>query len=529
MRTAIIIGAGPAGLTAAFEILSQKTKVKPIVLEATERIGGISCTIKHNGNRIDLGGHRFFSKSDQVMDWWEKRMPAQGFASSDDLLIHRKQNWSIGGPDPQTTSRVMLIRNRVSRILYQRKLFDYPLSINFSTMTKLGIHKTVSAGLGYLKAQMTRGGKEHNLEDFLIKRFGKPLYTMFFKDYTQKVWGIHPKRISSAWGAQRIKGLSLFRVIWHSFRKMLVPMQISLNMKQKDRETSLIEKFLYPKYGPGHFWESVADDIIKMGGEIHIGHRVTGIVIEGDRVTVVETEKEGNSYHFFGEYIFSSMPIKDLFNCIKGELPPMEISEISQGLQYRDFMTVGVLVEKLSIKNSTRIKSVGEMIPDVWIYIQENDVKLCRLQVFNNWSPYMVSDHENTVWLGLEYMCHENDKEWKMNEGEFIEFAIDELVKLQIIERVNVLDACRIKVEKAYPAYFGTYDEFDRVKGYLNGLQNLYCMGRNGQHRYNNQDHSMLTAMKAVECMLDATLNKEELWSINAEKAYHETKARQKV
>ncbi|MDB5814148.1 MAG: binding domain protein [Rhodocyclales bacterium] len=522
-KIALIIGAGPAGLTAAFEMLTQKTGIQPIVLEATDRIGGISCTIEHNGNRIDIGGHRFFSKSDVVMDWWAARMPLQGAPSRDDILLGSKKPWSAGGPDPQQVDRVMLIRERISRIFYLRKFFDYPISLKLETITNLGIFRTAWAGLGYVASQIRKRKDESSLEDFLVNRFGVPLYRMFFEDYTEKVWGAHPRRISAAWGAQRIKGLSLSKAVFSALKKLL-PGGKDTDLRQKKTETSLIEQFFYPKLGPGQLWEFVANDVRAMGGDIRMRHKVVGIHIEDARIVAVTAECDGVQTRIECDFCFSTMAIKDLIAAVRGDAVSDDVKRIARDLPYRDFMTVGVLANKLKIRNTTNIRTVGNIVPDTWIYIQERDVKLCRLQIFNNWSPYMVKDPENTAWVGLEYMCDEKDDIWKMSDADFIAFAVDELVKIDIVERADILDTCRIRIEKAYPAYFGTYDEFDTVKAYLDSIENLFCIGRNGQHRYNNQDHSMLTAMEAVRCMVDPSVPRSTLWSVNTEQEYHETK-----
>ncbi|MFT3782902.1 MAG: NAD(P)/FAD-dependent oxidoreductase [Nibricoccus sp.] len=522
-KTAVIIGAGPAGLTAAFEMLKQQNGYLPIVLEATHRIGGISCTIEHNGNRIDIGGHRFFSKSDVVMDWWAARMPLQGAPSSDDLLLKKEKPWAPAGPDPQQCDRVMLIRERISRIFYLRKFFNYPISLKLETITNLGVFRTVWAGLGYVAAQIKKRKDESSLEDFLVNRFGVPLYRMFFEDYTEKVWGAHPRQISATWGAQRIKGLSLSKAVIAAAKKIFQPGGKN-DLRQKNTETSLIEQFLYPKLGPGQLWECVADDIRAMGGEIRMRHKVVALHTEKGRVVAVTAECDGVQTRIACDSCFSTMPIKDLVAAFQGDPVPSEVARVASGLPYRDFMTVGVLAKKLKIRNTTKIPTVRNIVPDTWIYIQERDVKLCRLQIFNNWSPYMVKDPENTVWIGLEYMCSDQDEIWKMSDKEFSDLAVAELSKIGIIEPADILDTCRIHIDKAYPAYFGAYGEFGLVKSYLDSIENLYCIGRNGQHRYNNQDHSMLTAMQAVRCMNDPQVPRSTLWSINTEQEYHETK-----
>ena len=290
------------------------------------------------------------------------------------------------------------------------------------------------------------------------------------------------------------------------------------DVDQKNVETSLIEQFIYPKKGPGQFWETLAHEVQSLGGEIRFGEKVEGIKTENGRVVGVTTPSGTHTADWF----FSSMPVKDLVEGMNDV--PAEVHDIAAALPYRDFITVGLLVDKLKIKNTTKTKTLGNIVPDCWIYVQERDVRLGRLQIFNNWSPYMVKDPEHTVWIGLEYFCNEGDDMWNMSDEDFINFAIDELVKIDVVDRASVKDSKRIRVKKAYPAYFDTYAEFDTVKDYLSGIDNLWCLGRNGQHRYNNMDHSMLTAMEAVRAIAAGSTDKSAVWNVNTEKEYHETK-----
>lgn len=525
----IIIGAGPAGLTAAYEILT-KTNLRPVILEATNEIGGISKTVKYHGNRMDLGGHRFFSKSDTVMNFWKQIMPLQGAPSKDDILLNREVPLEESGPDPQNEDRVMLVRHRVSRIFYLRKFFDYPISMKPATFINMGLFRTVYAGMGYLWSVVFKR-REETLRDFMINRFGVPLYKMFFEDYTRKVWGRDPKDISASWGKQRIKGISLTRALLAALKK--IGGKNSSDIAQKEVETSLIEQFIYPKKGPGQLWETVAEDVIKMAKEkfgndyqaLRMNSPVSNLHIQNNTVHSVSVlHEDGLSEEFSAQNVISSMPIKDLVGGITGEAVPENAAQIAKELPYRDFITVGLLLKKLNIKNSTNIKTVGNIVPDCWIYIQERDVKLGRLQIFNNWSPYMTEDLENTVWIGLEYFCNEGDSLWNMSDETFIDFAVDELVHIGVIDKDAVLDSVRVKVKKAYPAYFGSYEQFDVVQKYLDSITNLYCVGRNGQHRYNNMDHSMLCAMEAVKLISEGSQDKSSLWKVNAEQEYHESK-----
>ncbi|MDR2583642.1 MAG: NAD(P)/FAD-dependent oxidoreductase [Fibromonadaceae bacterium] len=449
MKTALIIGAGPAGLTAAFEFL-KKGDIHPTVVEQENFVGGISRTVEHNGNRMDIGGHRFFSKNNWVMEWWN----------------------TIYGD--------MMLRPRLSRILYMRKFFDYPVSLNANTIKGLGLWRMAKIGTSYLKSSLFQIKTEKNLQDFMLNRFGKELYLTFFKDYTEKVWGIPCEQISAEWGAQRIKGLSIAKTIKHALFK-------------NTKETSLIDEFLYPKLGPGDLWQRVANKILEMGGEIKFNTKI-------EKLNLKEYD-----------YVLSSMPIKDLINALE-DVPP-NIKEIANGLVYRDFITVGVLLEKLE---------VGD-IKDNWIYVQESDVKVGRLQIFNNWSEHLVKD-KSKIWLGMEYFANEGDDLWNLSERVFSKFAISELEKIGMAKKENVLDSVVIKVPKAYPAYFGTYNKFGELKAWLDGIDNLFLIGRNGMHKYNNMDHSMLSAKEAVNAIRYGSKDKSAIWSVNSEEDYHEGK-----
>lgn len=521
-KKAIIIGAGPAGLTAAYQML-KSTDVHPIVLETTGDIGGISKTLNHHGNRIDIGGHRFFSKNDEIMKWWLNIMPLQNKQSLDQLIIGETQAFTVldnrqTEVDPEQEDNVMLLRKRISRIYYLRKFFLYPIALSWQTIKSLGLRRTLNVGVGYI-ISLFHKREELSLEDFYINRFGKPLYKMFFEDYTKKVWGVHPSKLGADWGAQRVKGISLLSLVLNIIKNNTYDKEKDFH--QKDVETSLIEKFLYPKYGPGQLWEKVGNNIIGLGGEIHMNTHVDKINIQEGKVTSVEA----NGKKYPCNFLLSSMPLKDLVAAINGIEIPKDVERIASALPYRDFIMVGLLVDKLKIQNLTKIKTYENRIPDTWIYIQERGVKIGRIQVFNNWSPYMVSDYRNKMWIGLEYFCSEGDEMWNACDAEFIKMAINELIKIDILEDCNdVKDSVRIKIKKAYPAYYGSYYEIEKLKTFLDSIPNLYCVGRNGQHRYNNMDHSILTAMEAVKNIKFGIKTKANIWSVNTEKEYHEEK-----
>lgn len=514
-KKAIIIGGGPAGLTAAYEFI-QNTDIQPVVLEQSEFWGGISRTVNYKGNRIDIGGHRFFSKSDVIMDWWCKILPILSEEKTIKISYQNKSKElnAIDFPsEGKNLDNVMLVRSRKSRIYYQKQFFDYPISLTPETVWKLGLFNTFLIGMSYLKSVAFPIKNEKNLEDFFINRFGKKLYKTFFKDYTEKVWGIKCTEISSEWGAQRIKGLSIRKSVAHFLNKKFSK-KSDKNISQKDTETSLIEYFLYPKFGPGQMWEEVARKVVESNGELHQNLKVTKIETEADKILSVTAQNQLTKEEivFEGDYFISTMPVQELIASLQVEVPD-NVNEIAKGLVYRDFITVGLLLKKMT----------KEEITDNWIYIQEPYVKVGRLQIFNNWSPFLVKD-ENTKWVGLEYFCYEGDDLWNKSEEEMKQLAINEMIEIGMIRREDVLDSVVIKMPKTYPAYFGTYEKFNEIVEYTNQFENLFLIGRNGMHKYNNQDHSMLTAIQAVQNIKNDISGKENIWAINTEQEYHEEK-----
>lgn len=514
MKRAVITGAGPAGLTAAYWFLKH-TDIKPIVLEKENFVGGISRTANFDGDRIDIGGHRFFSKSAEIFDLWRELLPLQGAPALDDKMLGRRAENFAGGADPEREDDVFLLRRRISRILYMRRFFSYPVSLSAQTVFNLGVFNSFSIGASFLKAAVFKR-TEKNLEDFMINRFGEKLYATFFRDYTEKVWGRSPKDIDADWGSQRIKGLSLSGAVADFFRKAA---------GKTAKETSLIERFYYPKYGPGQLWEKMAREIVARGGEIVFGAEAKRFNLDGKTVVSVTAETNAGARNFAGDYFLSSMPIADL----AAALPKGAIGEkaraVALSLPYRDFVTVGLLVDRLKLVNSTKIKTLGGIVPDCWIYIQEPKVKIGRLQIFNNWSPYMLNDPKNTVWLGLEYFCREGDELWRMTKDDFAAFAANELAEIGVIDAAAVKKSVCLKVKKAYPAYFDSYRDFATVRRALDEMENLFCIGRNGQHRYNNMDHSMLTAITAVRA-ITGEKNRADVWNVNADEVYHEESAK---
>jgi protoporphyrinogen oxidase len=522
-RFAVIAGAGPAGLTAALELL-RHTDAVPVVFESDDQVGGISKTVNYRGNRMDLGGHRFFSKSDWVMQWWQDILPVAETDREAAESFHLSYQGQIREFTPARnsadTDKVMLVRPRLSRIYYLRSFFDYPVKLNGNTIRNLGLPRMAAIGTSYMKSRLMPRHPEQTLEDFFINRFGDRLYRTFFKDYTEKVWGVPCAEISAEWGAQRIKGLSITKALLHAAQQAF---KRDDSTSQKGVETSLIERFLYPKFGPGQMWEEVARRVAERGGQVHLRHRVTGIQRDEETVRSVTVQDlaSGEARTVACDFLFSTMPVKNLTAMLKPE--DASLAKAASALPYRDFMTAGLLVKRMRTGKGQRTTAANGMPPDNWIYIQEPDVKLGRLQIFNNWCPALVADPD-TIWLGLEYFCDEGDELWSMQDPAFLDFAARELESIGLIDRRDVLDGTVVRVPKAYPAYFGEYREIGRVRSYLDGFGNLFPIGRNGMHRYNNQDHSMLAAKAAVEAVVTGSTDKSALWLVNAEDEYHETK-----
>ena len=515
MKKALIIGAGPAGLTAAYELLTKSKDIEVVVFEESDCFGGISKTVNYKGNRMDMGGHRFFSKIPEVNAWWDHMLPMQGHPTYDDIILHRPMPVAEGGPDPEKEDRVMLTRHRVSRILFDTKFYDYPISLKPETFKNFGLLTTIKVGFSYL-GSMFHKLPEDNLENFYINCFGRKLYSMFFEYYTENLWGRHPSEIDASWGAQRTKGLSIMGILKDFFGKLF-------KVKNRKVNTSLIEEFKYPKLGPGQLWDVTAAEVEKLGGTIIKNAKVTRVHKNANNVlTSLTYEKDGQELTMEGDYFISSMPVRDLVGGMNDV--PADAARIAAGLPYRDYMTLGVLVPKINLVNKTNIRTVNNIVPDCWVYVQDRNVKLGRFQIYNNWSPYMIKDLEHTVWIGLEYFVNEGDEYWNMTEEEFAKIGVSEMIKLGLIDSPDVvLDVHMEKVKKAYPAYFDTYDEIDRLVDYLSSIENLYCVGRNGQHRYNNIDHSMVTSFEAVKNILTGSKDKKNIWSVNTEQEYHET------
>lgn len=466
----VIIGAGPAGLTAAAELTCRG--IRPTLLEKDpEYVGGIARTVRYKGWRFDIGGHRFFSKSPEITAWWRQRLP-QDFISV----------------------------RRMSRIFYRGRFFDYPLRA-FNALANLGIITSTLCMLSYARARLFPIRPERSFADWVTNRFGKKLFTIFFKTYTEKVWGMPCTEISADWAAQRIKGLSLTKAVWHALFPQKKKSSAGAVVK------TLIDTFEYPRLGPGMMWEKTADDLRAAGAELHMGATATGILHDGSRVTAIRARMgDGSERIFPADAVIISMPLQETVHAFDPSLP-QPARAAAERLRYRDFLTVALMVKK---KN---------LFPDNWIYVHDPAVKLGRIQNFNNWSPEMVPDSEATC-LGLEYFCFEGDGLWTMPDAELIELGKRELAQLGLVHPADVFDGCVVRMPKSYPVYGPGYqDDVAAIRQALAAFPNLQVVGRNGMHKYNNQDHSMMTALLAARNLTGASY---DVWKVNTDAEYHE-------
>jgi protoporphyrinogen oxidase len=475
MKTDVaIIGAGPAGLTAAY--LLRKNDIDVAVLEADpDYVGGISRTATYKGFHFDIGGHRFFSKSKAVEDFWSEILPND-----------------------------MLVRPRSSRIFYDGKFFSYPLRA-FEALIKLGLFRSIACVLSWLKARVFPVRDPKNFEDWVSNQFGKRLFNTFFKSYTEKVWGMNCREISADWAAQRIKGLSLGSAIKNALLPQRQPKDPSKVIK------TLINSFRYPRRGPGMMWETCAEKTVAMGGRIEMGCKVVGLEYDENSETwdVQFRDRQGTLQRLEAEHVISSAPMRELVRGIRPEVSD-KARRAADSLKYRDFLTV-----MLILKNRDKFD-------DNWIYIHDPSVKVGRIQNFRSWSPEMVPDADKACY-GLEYFCFENDGLWNASDAELLELAKRELIQIGLAEEGDVLDGCVVRQKKAYPVYDDDYAaHVEAIREELESrYPNLHLVGRNGMHKYNNQDHAMMTAMLCVENIV-ADSRLYDLWQVNQDAEYHE-------
>jgi protoporphyrinogen oxidase len=466
-KRVIVMGGGPAGLTAAYNLC--KKGIKCVVLEKDDVVGGLSRTVSYNGYHFDIGGHRFFTKVKAVEDLWR-----------------------------EVLGKNFLRRSRLSRIYYDGKFFNYPLR-PLNALMGLGLLNSIFILMSYVYAQLHPEKPEDSFEQWISNRFGKRLYHIFFKNYTEKVWGIPCTEISAEWAAQRIKGLSLVAALKDSLIKQR-------NKNRNDVIKTLIDEFDYPKRGPGMMWEATTDIINLRGGLVQKESLVQKIFWNNHRVEALEIKVNGQKEVIEGTDFISSMAVRDLIKSFEPSVPD-KVLAAAKKLNYRDFLTVALVITK------------GDLFPDNWIYIHDPSVRVGRIQNYKNWSPFMVPDPSKSC-VGLEYFCFEGDGLWTMPDQELVDLGKKELETLKFIRAADVEDGAVVRMPKAYPVYDPEYlDALKIVREFINGIDNLQLVGRNGMHRYNNQDHSMLTAMLAVENILGAN---HDLWEVNAEQEYLE-------
>ena len=508
-----IIGAGPAGLTAAYE-LQQHSDCAITLFEKTEAIGGISQTVNYRGNRIDIGGHRFFSKSEWVMRWWFNILPIRNSEKNIVTSYQNKQS-SIDTTNyiDDSAEDFFEVRPRKSRIFYRRRFFDYPVKFNLNTLLSFGILKSLRIGMSLIYIRFFPIKNEKNLEDFYINRFGKELYLTFFKDYTKKVWGTECRNLSAEWGRQRIKDVSLRKMIRHQLRSILSPAKQGIG--NKEVEQSLTEYFLYPPKGPGQLWAKVVNELDKSRVDVQFNTEVLHFDINDHLVSKVHYR---DSYGVVQEQrfdaIFSTMPLKHVFRGFGNQVDPA-IRHTATNLPYRDFLIVGLLLKRL------KPESDNDKLTDNWLYIQDKGVKVGRIQLFHNWSSSMIKD-PSLRWVGAEYFLNADEPLWTRKDSGVIELAKRELTQIGLIDPEDVVDATVVRMPKAYPRYSGVYHQMPQVRKYINSLLNFYPMGRNGMHKYNNQDHSMLSAKRSVDHFLYSNFDKELIWETNTDQSYQE-------
>jgi protoporphyrinogen oxidase len=524
MKKAIIMGAGPAGLTAAYELLT-RTDIKPIVVEMDNQVGGLSKTINYKGNLIDIGGHRFFSKSEKITNWWLQFLPLADDSDHNTSLTYRNQTVELDNNIQPNNSKdgKMLIRPRKSRIYFNHSFFDYPLSLNRKTLRNFGLVKITRIAASYFRAKLFPIKNEQTLEQFFINRFGKELYYTFFKGYTEKIWGVDCKLIPADWGYQRIKDLNVGKAILQSVKSLF---SSNKSIRQQGVSTSLIEQFLYPEKGPGQMWETVAKRVIELGGEIHLGYEVEKIIFDKMKISSVASRElvSGNSIELTGDYFFSTIPVKNLVSGLTNIEVPSLVKDTACKLSYRNFIMVGLLFKKQNNSNGEGF----EKLTDNWIYLQDKNLVAGRLQIFNNWSPHMVED-KNNLWVGMEFFCSESDPSWNSSREEMTALALKEIREIGLIQQETLIDSTVIKIPKAYPSYIGAYEQFSVIQDFLDRIENLYLTGRNGMHRYNNADHSMMTAMIAVENIINNQKDRSNIWAVNMEQDFHEESLKPKA
>lgn len=489
----VIIGAGPAGLSVAYELIENNSNLRPIIIEKLPCVGGISRTVYSGNLGVDIGGHRLHTDNEYVKSIWFKFLKQQNAPAIDDIYCERDVKYPEEGANPNEADDVMMTRRRFSSIIYNSKFFPYPLKFSLDTFLNLGLLTSFKAGCSYIKSMLFKR-EEKTLEDFMVNRFGEVLYSIFFKDYTKKVWGLDPSQLSSEWGHQRIRKLSLFKTIINSILSQIKFLKFK-------KETSLIDEFYYPKFGCSQLWDLMAKYIVNNGGEIIYESEFADFVTCENKILAVKyKDKNGQINEISARNVVSTMPISEL---ITGLDVPFDVKQDALNLPYRDYILVSFYADKFNLKNITDYKTVNNITPDCWLYLQEPDAIAARIQIMNNWSPYLVGDFKKNYLISLEYFANETDEFWQKTDNEIIEIAQMEAQKYNLFNKENILKSFVVREKKAYPAYFGTYKNIDKIKEHIARYMNLYLAGRNGQHKYNNMDEAMLCGIEVAKQIME--------------------------
>ncbi len=486
-KIALIFGAGPSGLALAYELIKKNSGICPIIIDKLNCVGGLSRTVYDGNLGVDIGGHRLFTKNKYIQSIWDEFLTVQNAPSVDDLYCERVVKYPKIGKDPNKYDDVMLIRKRYSTIIHNGKTFQYPIKINLETLSNLGFKTSLFAGLSYIKSIFLKRS-DLSLQDFLINRFGLVLYNIFFKSYTKKVWGRDASEISSCWGHQRIRKLSLFKTILNALVSKFSFIKFS-------KETSLIDEFYYPKYGCSQLWEKMAEYIVNNGGKIIFNSEFVDFSLKDNTIISARYRNDKGVHEILANYFISSIPISDL---IRGIDAPYDVKQIGVNLPYRDYVLVSFYTDDFYLKNKTEYKTVNNIAPECWIYLQEKDAVASRIQIMNNWSPYLVGDFRKNYLISLEYFLNQNDELWNLSDDKFVELAAFECEKYNLFNRKNIIKSSVIRELKAYPAYWGSYFELENLNNFLKRINNLYLIGRNGRHCYNNMDEAMLTGINTA-------------------------------
>jgi len=490
-KTAIILGAGPSGLACAYELLQSKSGIKPVIIEKLPISGGLARTIYLNDSGIDIGGHRFITKDRYILSILRKFLKIQNTPSVDDVILQRKRKHFKDCINLSNDENILLIRDKYCHLLKNNSFFDFPIKFNKATYDNLGFSNFINAFVDYIKQYFNKN-KPENLEEFFIKNHGQYIYEQFYKDYSIKLWGLDLNEIFCSWAEKRLKGFSFLKRIYYF---------ILSHISYLRELTAILPEcqFYYPKYGCSQLWNLMSEYIINNGGEIHFNATFSEMSVNENKIISIDYVNNNEKNTLFGDYFISSIPIRDL---IKGIDSPYDIKQNALNLSYRDYIIVSFYVKNFNFKNITKYKTINDIMPDNWIYIQENDVYTSRIQIMNNWSPYLVKDFEKNYIISLEYFTNKNHNLWKLTNEELKAIALSDAVKLNLFGKEDVINSYVLKEQDAYPIYCAAYKNIDKIKKYINEFDNLYLIGRNGRHEYCNMDFAMVCGINIARGLI---------------------------